>query len=154
MKAAILTFVAFLAIAFFYLMYSQKGKTGEPVITEVSTRTQTAPEAPRLMTTIQWIDSVKTLGKITEGENIEISYRFKNTGTNMLVINSVLASCGCTVAEKPEKPVPPGKEGIIKASFNSNGRVGNNHKTISVYTNTQEGTHTLVFDVEVTEAKN
>jgi hypothetical protein len=30
----------------------------------------------------------------------------------------------------------PGKEGVIKASFNSEGRIGINHKKIYVYANT------------------
>jgi hypothetical protein len=43
----------------------------------------------------------------------------------------------------------PGEEGVIKATFDSNGRVGTNHKTMAVYTNTASGISTLAFDVEV-----
>lgn len=101
-------------------------------------------------TSIQWIDSVKNLGRLMEGQKAEVTFRFKNTGSKPLVIASVNASCGCTVPEKPEKPIMPGGEGSIKAVFDSNGRQGNNHKTISVSANTL-GTqmHTLEFDVEV-----
>ncbi|MCU0334536.1 MAG: DUF1573 domain-containing protein [Chitinophagaceae bacterium] len=101
-------------------------------------------------TSIQWIDSVKNLGRLMEGQKAEVTFRFKNTGNKPLVIASVNASCGCTVPEKPEKPIMPGGEGSIKAVFDSNGRQGNNHKTISVSANTL-GTqsHTLEFDVEV-----
>src|SRR5215467_16034632 len=31
-------------------------------------------------TTIQWIDSVKDYGKITEGQKLDVAFRFKNTG--------------------------------------------------------------------------
>jgi hypothetical protein len=41
------------------------------------------------------------------------------------------------VAEQPEEPIQPGKEGIIKASFNSEGRTGINNKTIFVVANTR-----------------
>lgn len=101
-------------------------------------------------TSIQWIDSIKNLGRLMEGQKAEVTFRFKNTGSKPLVITSVNASCGCTVPEKPEKPIMPGGEGNIKAIFDSNGRQGNNHKTISVSANTL-GTqiHTLEFDVEV-----
>lgn len=105
---------------------------------------------PGELTSIQWIDSVKDMGKINEGQVIDLVYRFKNTGTNRLFIKSVNVSCGCTVAEKPEEPIAPGKEGEIKATFNSTGKSGPNTKNIYVYANTT-GTeaHQLTFMVEV-----
>jgi hypothetical protein len=109
---------------------------------------------PGELTTIQWIDSTKEVGTINEGQVVDISYRFKNTGTKPLVIKNFTVSCGCTVAEKPEQPVAPGEEGIIKASFNSKGKPGRNSKDIYVYANT-EGTeaHKLNFIVEVVKAE-
>ena len=62
-------------------------------------------------------------------------------------------ACGCTVAEKPEQPIAPGKEGVIRASFDSRGRPGPNHKTLTVYANTSEQIHTLIFDVDVRGGK-
>lgn len=108
---------------------------------------------PQPATTIQWIDSSRNVGKITEGEKVEITFRFRNTGDKQLVVQNVMASCGCTVAEKPDKPVAPGEEGLIKAAFDSKGRLGTNHKTITVYANTVPPAHTVSFDVEV-EKKN
>ncbi len=90
------------------------------------------------------------MGKIDEGQVVDISYRFKNTGTKPLVIKNVTVSCGCTVAEKPEQPIAPGKEGVIKAAFNSSGKPGHNRKTIFVYANTPgSDEHKLEFSVEV-----
>jgi Protein of unknown function (DUF1573) len=122
--------------------------------TEVKVENTTAAGTPvNPVTTIQWVDSVKNIGKVSEGEKVEIAFKFINTGSHPLVINNVVASCGCTIAEKPEAPVAPGKEGYIKASFDSQGRIGSNHKTLTVYANTAEATYPLVFDVEVM-AKN
>lgn len=106
-------------------------------------------------TTIQWLDSLnKNFGKIAEGQKLEVSYSFKNTGEKPLVITRVQPSCGCTVAEQPTEPVAPGAMGTIKASFNSEGRTGVNHKTLFVYANTK-GTqsHELHFEVEVDKKK-
>lgn len=106
------------------------------------------------LTTMQWIDSVKDVGQINEGQVVDISYRFKNTGTKPLVIKNVNVSCGCTVAEKPEQPVAPGEEGIIKASFNSSGKAGPNSKSIYVIANTEgSGEHKLQFTVDVKAKK-
>lgn len=101
-------------------------------------------------TTIQWIDSVKDYGKIKEGQKLEVAYKFKNTGNKPLIIESVHPSCGCTVADPPKEPVAPGAEGEIKASFDSNGKSGQQHKTIFVMANTKGiQNHELAFTVEV-----
>src|ERR1044072_3848999 len=102
-------------------------------------------------TTIEWIDSTsKDYGKINEGQKLDVSFRFKNTGDKPLIIRSVKPGCGCTAAEPPKEPIAPGAEGTIKASFNSEGRPGKNSKDIYVDANTK-GTqsHTVHFDVEV-----
>jgi hypothetical protein len=106
-------------------------------------------ESAKQMTTIQWIDSVRNFGKINEGQKLSVSFRFKNTGDKPLVIQSVHPSCGCTVADYPREPIAPGEEGEITGEFNSEGRQGENHKEITVYTNTATHTHNLVFDVNV-----
>ena len=86
-------------------------------------------------TTVQIIDSAYNFGKVTDGEKVNYSYRFKNTGTKPLVIVEATASCGCTVPQKPERPILPGETGFIKIIFDSKGRVGNAHKTITVKSN-------------------
>jgi hypothetical protein len=66
-------------------------------------------------------------------------FSFKNTGDAPLVINRVQASCGCTKPEWTQPPVEPGKEGVIIITFNPKGRLGNFHKTATVYTNEDNG---------------
>lgn len=99
-------------------------------------------------TTIQWLDSTKDFGKITEGEKLPVSFHFKNSGTKPLVIKEAHASCGCTVVDKPEKPFAPGEEGEIKAIYNSEGHIGTQNKTITVSSNTLD-TKELKFSLEV-----
>ncbi len=86
-------------------------------------------------TSVTIIDSVYDFGKVVEGEMVEFSYRFKNSGNKPLVVSNVSASCGCTVPEKPEAPVQPGETGFIKVKFNSDKRVGEAHKTVMVHSN-------------------
>lgn len=90
-------------------------------------------------TTVLIIDSSYNFGTVTDGEKVEYSYRFKNTGTKPLVIINATASCGCTVPQKPEKPILPGETGFIKVVFDSKGRVGQAHKTITVTSNSNPG---------------
>ncbi len=100
-------------------------------------------------TEVQWMDSLQNFGKVTDGEKVVISFHFKNVGNNPLIISSVTASCGCTVPEKPEEPIAPGKEGIITAEFNSSGRVGKADKFIDVVCNTSTQNYKLKFEGEV-----
>lgn len=106
-------------------------------------------------TTITWMDSTYwNAGQIVEGEKLAVAFRFRNSGTKPLVIESVTASCGCTAPEPPKEPIAPGKEGVIAATFDSKGRVGQNHKTLTVVANTVgSSTHELNFDVEVIAKK-
>lgn len=109
-----------------------------------------APGDPNAKTTIQWIDSARNYGKITEGQKLAVSFRFRNTGDKPLVIESVTPACGCTVADYPKQPVPPGGEGEITGAFDSKGREGLQHKELTVKTNTAGfGEHTLFFEVDV-----
>ncbi len=99
---------------------------------DTQTLNETALKAP---TSVQVIDSVHNFGTIKEGELILFNFRFKNTGTNPLVIIDAKASCGCTIAEKPEQPIMPGEIGYIKARFNSEHKPGEAHKAISITSN-------------------
>ena len=87
-------------------------------------------------TEVRLIDSVFNYGTINEGEKVERSFKFINTGKKALVISNATASCGCTVPEKPEQPVKPGDTGIIKVVFNSQGKQGHQEKIITVTANT------------------
>lgn len=104
-------------------------------------------------TTVQIIDSAYDFGKVTDGEKVQYSYRFKNTGSKPLVIVDASASCGCTVPQKPEKPIMPGEIGFIKIVFDSKGRVGSAHKTITVISNANPEFLPLILTGEVIAAK-
>jgi Protein of unknown function (DUF1573) len=110
-------------------------------------------EAMKKTTNVALIDSAYNFGAITEGEKVEYSYRFKNTGTNPLVIFSASASCGCTVPEKPEKPILPGETGFIKVVFNSAGKHGHNEKDINVASNANPSFPALKLTGEVNDKK-
>lgn len=72
---------------------------------------------------------------VIEGEKVVHKYLFKNTGKSDLIIEYAKGSCGCTVAEPKEKVIPPGGSSEITATFDSQGRFGENKKSISVKSN-------------------
>jgi hypothetical protein len=107
-------------------------------------------------TTIEWLDPViQDLGSITKGQVVEISWKFKNTGTKPLTIEDVRAQCGCTVPDPPKEPIAPGGEGVIKAKFNSDGSTGHVSKEVYVVANNNNrnngADNKLTFTADVKE---
>jgi Protein of unknown function (DUF1573) len=101
-------------------------------------------------TTVLWLDTVKQFGKIKEGEKLQISFRFKNTGDKPLVVNAVRPGCGCTGAHGPTEPLQPGAEGVIEGEFDSNGKPGHQRKSIYITMNTKEKqNHEVIFEGDV-----
>ena len=153
----------FISILFIACENSDKKKTGTEITTEDSLKkakedlikktadgSTTASVDTANNTTIEWVDSsYLDLGKQKEGKEIEITFRFKNTGSKNLVIQSVTAQCGCTIPEKPEQPFAPGEQGIIKAKYNGSGH-GETRKEVYVTANTNpSASHTLTFRAEL-----
>ena len=87
-------------------------------------------------TTIEWLDPVvQNLGNMEQGQIAEITWRFKNTGTQPLYITDVRAGCGCTTPDVPKEPIAPGSENSIKAKFNSQNFSGHVTKEVFVTAN-------------------
>ena len=93
-------------------------------------------------------------GKITQGEKVSYSYKFKNSGKSPLIILNATATCGCTVPEVPKEPIKPGEEGEIKVVFNSTGKSGMQDKVITVTSNAQPHIASLHLTGEVKEQSN
>ena len=91
--------------------------------------------AMKRATTVQMIDSVFNFGSRSQGEKIEFSFRFTNTGNNPLIIFDATASCGCTVPEKPAAPIKPGETGFIKVVFDTKGKTDHQTKDVTVTSN-------------------
>lgn len=75
-------------------------------------------------------------GSIIDGEVVEHTFRFTNTGNKNLVISSASASCGCTIPNWPKEPIAPGDKGEIKVKFNSSGKKDMVTKDITILANT------------------
>lgn len=74
-------------------------------------------------------------GEVVQGDKVDYTFRFRNTGDELLVIESVHSSCGCTAALLSSKQIAPGDMGEIKTTFDSNNFRNAIHKTITMETN-------------------
>jgi len=75
-------------------------------------------------------------GDIVQGDKVEETFKFTNTGNEPLIITNVQVTCGCTTPKGwPRDPVAPGGKGEITLAFNSTGKIGKQNKTVTVISN-------------------
>jgi hypothetical protein len=75
-------------------------------------------------------------GDIFQGDKVEETYKFTNTGTEPLIITNVQVTCGCTTPKGwPRDPIMPGGKGEITIGFNSAGKSGRQNKVVTVVSN-------------------
>jgi hypothetical protein len=70
-------------------------------------------------------------GKIKQGTPVSHDFAFTNIGDNPVIIESAMASCGCTTPTKPEGAIQKGKDDKISAGFNA-ANVGPFNKSITI----------------------
>jgi hypothetical protein len=97
---------------------------------------------------IEWQTTSVDFGKVPLNKAITAEFIFKNPGMIPLIITDVKSSCGCTVADYPKQPIPAGGQGKITATYDAK-LSGYFNKTITVYSNTEEGMTELYIKGEV-----
>ncbi len=75
-------------------------------------------------------------GTISEGEIVEHTFSFTNTGEGPLIIQRATSGCGCTVPAWPRAPILPGESGEITVRFDSTNRPGARRQAITIEANT------------------
>ncbi len=76
-------------------------------------------------------------------------FNLTNKGNAPLVIQNIVASCGCTTPEWTRTPIPAGGKGKITAIYDPMNRPGQFNKTLTVYTNSKPEQVVLVIKGEV-----
>ena len=85
---------------------------------------------------IAWEKSTHDFGDLVQGDKIEHTYKFKNTGNEPLIITNVQVTCGCTTPKGwARDPIFPGQSGEITVAFNSLGKFGKQNKVVTVVSN-------------------
>lgn len=88
-------------------------------------------------TTVEIDQSEIELKNLKKGETTMAIFTLRNTGEKPLVINDIATSCGCTVAERDEKPINPGESTQVKVKVTPD-NTGYFTKTITVFCNTRD----------------
>ncbi|HWA34238.1 MAG TPA: DUF1573 domain-containing protein, partial [Cyclobacteriaceae bacterium] len=80
-------------------------------------------------------EKIYDFGNIEEAKGpADHEFIFTNNAGRPVKILSVHASCGCTTPGWSQSPVPQGKTGFIKASFDPRGRPGYFNKSLTITT--------------------
>lgn len=83
-------------------------------------------------------------GTIEKGSDPLRIFKFKNTGSEPLVIKNAKGSCGCTVPSYPKEPIMPGETSQIEVRYDTQ-RVGPFTKTVTLTTNETSDTRVLTI---------
>jgi len=86
--------------------------------------------------TIQFDSRLYDFGDIKDDiKEASCTFTFKNSGKAPLIIQRAIASCGCTTPEFTKEPIVPGGSGMVRVTYNTEGRPNEFLKTITVYSN-------------------
>jgi hypothetical protein len=88
-------------------------------------------QAPAKPEVVKFKEIKYDFGKIKQAVPATHDFIFTNVSDAPVVIESTVASCGCTTPVKPEGAIPKGKTEKITASYNA-AAVGPFNKTITV----------------------
>ena len=120
------------------VLFACGGETETEISTDLVNNPNTVSEggSSSAMPIISFVEESFDFGDISQGEKVEHSFEFKNTGDADLIISSAVGSCGCTVPSYPKEPIKPGQSEVIKIVFDSNGKNGAQHKRVTIVANT------------------
>tara|TARA_A200000113_G_C8781157_1_gene327642 strand:+ start:151 stop:651 length:501 start_codon:yes stop_codon:yes gene_type:complete len=141
--------IAYLIVGVFFLSASSCNQSAsKKVDQEKATAASDTAKATAAMT----FDKVShDFGTIDEGETVQTTFTFTNTGKTDLLIVDARGSCGCTVPKYPKNtPIKPGDTGEILVSFDSSNKPNMQQKTVTISANTQSGRETLRIKAMVT----
>ncbi len=111
-------------------------------IQAVAPQTNPQPEQKPAIS-LKFESTTKEFGDIKHNVPASIEFTFTNVSKTPQVIADVVKSCGCTQPEFSKEPILPGKNSVIKATYNA-AAIGNFSKTLTVRTVDQE-VYTLII---------
>lgn len=82
---------------------------------------------------------------------LEAKFHFTNTGRQPVEVRQIESSCGCTTAELEKRHYETGESGDIVARYTIGNHVGQQSKTVAVFTSDREEPTTLTLAVQIPE---
>lgn len=119
--------------------YTDEEKDAEKELNVMATITEYFPpmsaeekaKAPEL----NIADRIYDFGKISRGTSKETKFELTNAGKSSLNIRKIIANCSCIQAKLEAYDIAPDSSTTLTVVFDSDGRRGNQLKTITIYSN-------------------
>ncbi len=129
--------------------YSKDGTKyqGEIFAEDTKLRCERIYKMPK--TTMQFYETKYSFGIVSEGKVVRHAFKFKNTGTNPLMICKTDVTCGCTVPGFQLDAIPPDADGEITVEFNTAGKSGFQQKNIIVHSNAMPEAVSIGIEADV-----
>ncbi len=143
-------------IAIAFALSACGGGEAEVLPTDIVSNPATAKdsESKEGLPAMEFETDLKEFGTIVQGEKARMTFAFTNTGESQLIISSATGSCGCTVPDYPKTPIAPGESAEIEVLFNSEGKIGKQHKKIYIVANTNPSQNTVAISGNVVGPEN
>ncbi len=93
-------------------------------------------------------------GDIKQGDVVEHTFQFKNTGKQPLIIAGVQTTCGCTATKWSNQPIMPDASGSITVQFNSSGKQGIQNKVVTVKSNASNQVERVIVKANILTKEN
>ncbi|MFI5196002.1 MAG: DUF1573 domain-containing protein [Chitinophagales bacterium] len=116
--------------------------TAQPV-----NRCDIAAKMPK--TTMQFYETKFSFGSVSAGKKVSHTFRYKNTGSNPLMVCKADVTCGCTVPKIQDDAVAPGADGELTVEFNTAGKSGFQQKNIIVHSNATPEAVSISIEADV-----
>jgi hypothetical protein len=101
---------------------------------------------------LQWEQPTVAIEAIEGGGKVAGTFRFTNTGNQVVRIRSVPASCGCVVAKPAKRDYAPGEIGEIPFTYSPKGRWGARAYRVYIVTD-EKNIRPYQLRLEVTETR-
>lgn len=134
---------------------TEKGKLSTDMVNSVSSKIEFNQETGG--PAYKFAHESFNFGTIQQGQVVEHSFQFVNSGDEPLVIVDAKGSCGCTVPVWPKDPIQPGETALIEVTFNSAGKRNHQDKVVTLKSNAKGEQATkrlhIIGEVVVPETK-
>ena len=120
------------------------------IVTPAATMSVTT-ESPKIGGPVMTFEKTEIdYGTIAQGADPLRRFKFKNTGTEPLIIKDARGSCGCTVPSYKKEPIAPGESSEIEVRYDTQ-RIGDISKSITITTNEGDQARVLMIRGKITE---
>lgn len=141
------------AFALLFATVSCKKESATDLYTEEEVAQQAESVVdPATAPVMKLAEATHDFGDVKANEKVQAYVKFTNEGKSPLIIQDAQATCGCTVPEFPKTPIAVGATDSIKVEYTAGNMNGKQQKTVTLKTNTVNGTEQFNITANVVGA--